>query len=226
MAARSPVIVAIDTPDYARAEHLVVSLAPHIAMVKLGLEFFCAHGAEGVKRITKGGEVPFFLDLKLHDIPNTMASAFRAVLPLKPQLVTVHGLAGKEGIARVMEHAKASATQVIAVTLLTSLSADAVADIGLGEIEPAIDRLAEIAISAGSDGLVCSPLEVQKLRARYGDDIVLVVPGIRPPGSEAKDQSRIATPLAALQAGASYLVIGRPITESANPVAVVQGLFG
>ena len=220
----SPVYVALDTTDVAQAAALATGLKGLVAGVKLGLEFFSYCGPRGVEAIADLG-MPLFLDLKLHDIPNTVAGAMRGVAKLAPRLTTIHASGGfammqaaaeaaREGAAK----ANRSATKVLAVTVLTSLDQPAMAEIGFGgTVLDQVKRLAELAQKAGVDGLVCSPHEVAHVRDVVGSDMTLVVPGIRPAWAEAGDQKRFMTPKEALKAGADLLVIGRPITGTTNP---------
>jgi len=211
-------IVALDTPDIACASGWAEAVAPHCGMFKLGLEFFLANGAAGVRAIAGR---PIFLDLKLHDIPNTVAGATRAVLPLGPRMLTVHAAGGAAMVAAAREAAESGGADrplILAVTVLTSLAADDLAAIGVPD-QPAAQvlRLARLAVGAGADGLVCSPLEVAMLRQELGGGPTLVVPGIRPAGSAVGDQARVTTPEAALAAGADWIVVGRPITAAPDP---------
>ncbi|HTW68775.1 MAG TPA: orotidine-5'-phosphate decarboxylase [Acetobacteraceae bacterium] len=211
-------IVALDTPDIACASGWAEAVAPHCGMFKLGLEFFLANGAAGVRAIAGR---PIFLDLKLHDIPNTVAGATRAVLPLGPRMLTVHAAGGAAMVAAAREAAESGGADrplILAVTVLTSLAADDLAATGVPD-QPAAQvlRLARLAVDAGADGLVCSPLEVAMLRQELGGGPTLVVPGIRPAGSAVGDQARVTTPEAALAAGADWIVVGRPITAAADP---------
>jgi orotidine-5'-phosphate decarboxylase len=211
-------ITAIDTPDVARAAALVGAVAPYCGLVKLGLEFFLSQGAAGYKAAAQGN--PVFLDLKLHDIPSTVAGAVRALLPLGAQMLTIH--AGG-GAAMVAAAAKAVAEtthppKILAVTVLTSLDAKALSEIGVaGGTTQQVLRLARLALENGADGLVCSAHEIAVLRDAFGAKPILVVPGIRPKGSAIGDQARVMTPEEAVQAGADYIVVGRPITGAENP---------
>jgi orotidine-5'-phosphate decarboxylase len=189
-------------------------------MLKLGLAFFLAHGPAGVRAVT---EAPVFLDLKLHDIPNTVAGAVSAVLPLGAAMLTLHAAGGSAMIAaarNAAEAAGAARPKLLAVTVLTSLSAAALAETGVADSpREQVRRLARLALAAGADGLVCSPQEVAMLRQEIGPEPLLVVPGIRPAGSPAGDQARTLTPREAVAAGADWLVIGRPLTEAPDPAA-------
>jgi orotidine-5'-phosphate decarboxylase len=206
----NPVYVGIDTGDLARAESLGRAVAPHVGGLKLGLEFFMAQGPDGVRRIADIG-LPIFLDVKLHDIPNTVAGALRSLAPLGVGIVNVHAQGGHAMMAAARD-ACPTTTKVIGVTVLTSLDA---ADLGR-EPFAEVARLAAMSRSAGLDGVVCSGLEVAALKRDWTDGL-FVVPGIRPAGSDTGDQKRVMTPRNALDAGASVLVIGRPITGAADP---------
>jgi orotidine-5'-phosphate decarboxylase len=215
-------IAAIDTLELDHAQTLVRALTPHCAMVKLGLEFFLRHGAAGYESAAQGAEV--FLDLKLHDIPNTVAGGVRAVLPLKPKLLTIHAQGGAAMVEAAVK-AAAGQTKIIAVTVLTSLSTAALAETGVsGGPAQQVLRLARLALGAGADGVVCSPHEISLLRDAFGEKPLLVVPGIRPAGAALGDQSRVMTPQQAAAAGASYIVVGRPITESPDPAAAAAAI--
>ncbi len=211
----SRLIVALDTTDAARAAGWAEAVAPHCGLFKLGLEFFLANGGAGVRAISGR---PIFLDLKLHDIPNTVAGAVRAVLPLGPRMLTLHAAGGGAMIAaarRAAEAAGPARPMLLAVTVLTSLDAAGLAATGVADLPAAqVLRLARLAIEAGADGLVCSPLEVAMLRDALGPGPALVVPGIRPAGSAAGDQMRTMTPREAVEAGADWIVVGRPITAA------------
>ena len=211
----SPIFVALDTPDVHRAAALARDLGPLGCGVKLGLEFFCANGEHGVIRIAEH-DLPIFLDLKLHDIPNTVGKAVRALAHLNPAVITVHTAGGREMMAAAKEAAPPS-TKVVGVTVLTSLDQDDLASIGVrASPERQVERLAELAREAGIDGIVCSGEEVKAARRAWPEGF-LVVPGVRPEGDDLADQKRVVTPAQALGDGASILVIGRPITGAADP---------
>ncbi len=214
------IFVAIDTPDMDRARALAKAVAPLAGGLKLGLEFFCHNGRAGVTELAEIG-LPIFVDLKFHDIPNTVAGAIHALAPLTPAVLTVHAAGGRA----MMEDAKAAApagTKVVAVTLLTSLDHDDLTSIGVAR-QPSgqVERLAELAHAAGLDGIVCSGNELAVARANWKDGF-FVVPGIRPADAAIGDQKRVMTPRAALDAGASILVIGRPITGADDPAAALR----
>lgn len=211
-------IVALDTTSVAQAATWARAVTPYCGLFKLGLEFFLANGPEGVRAMTGR---PVFLDLKLHDIPNSVAGGIRAIIPLAPRMVTLHAAGGGkmiEAARSAVETRQAIRPLLLAVTVLTSLDARALAETGI-QNAPAkqVLRLARLALSAGADGLVCSPLEVAMLRQELGTAPVLVVPGIRPAGSEMGDQARTMTPEEAISAGADWIVVGRPITASSDP---------
>ena len=230
MSNANPILCAIDTPDAGAARDLAAAVGPFVGGFKLGLEFFTANGPEAVRRVA--GAVPFFLDLKLHDIPNTVAGAIAAVAPLEPLLLTIHCAGGLAMMKAAVEAADEAAGRgirrmnVIGVTVLTNLNDDDLARIGQnGPAQDQVRRLAALAIEAGLDGVVCSPHEVAALRRDCGAGFRLVVPGIRPANEAAKDdQKRVMTPRQALDAGADYLVIGRPITASPDPAAAAGAI--
>jgi orotidine-5'-phosphate decarboxylase len=211
-------IVAIDTADRAAARRLMQAVAPFCGLVKLGLEYFLAHGPAGLEA-ARGSEI--FLDLKLHDIPNTVAGAVRSVLPLNVTMLTVHAAGGTAMVAAAREAAEAGGARrprILAVTVLTSLDNSALAATGVaGGAHGQVLRLAQLALDAGADGLICSPHELKALREAFGAKPLLVVPGIRPAGAALGDQARVMTPLDAIRAGADYIVVGRPITAAADP---------
>ncbi|QEH79325.1 orotidine-5'-phosphate decarboxylase [Sphingomonas sp. C8-2] len=213
---RSPIYVAIDTPDIARAREIAARVRNHVGGIKLGLEFFSAHGQAGVREMA-ALDLPVFLDLKLHDIPNTVAKAVQALASLKPAILTVHAAGG----LAMMEDAKAAApvgTKVVAVTVLTSLDGNDLDSIGVApDTHAQVERLTLLARQAGLDGVVCSGNEVKAARKLWPQGF-FVVPGIRPAdGNGHADQKRVMTPRQALDQGASILVIGRPITQAEDP---------
>ena len=211
----SPVYVAIDTTDPERAREIASRVRNHVGGIKLGLEYFSANGPAGVHAMAELG-LPIFLDLKLHDIPNTVAKAVQALRPLEPAILTVHAAGGRA----MMEDAKAAApsgTKVVGVTVLTSLDDEDLAAIGVGgDTHAQVQRLAALAREAGLDGVVCSGSEVRAAKKSWPDGF-FVVPGLRPPDGAAGDQKRVVTPRQALDSGASILVIGRPITAAEDP---------
>jgi orotidine-5'-phosphate decarboxylase len=223
---RNPILCAIDTPDLARAQTLIAATAGAVGGVKLGLEFFVAHGPAGVRQAA-GAEKNLFLDLKLHDIPNTVAGAVKSSLTLDPLLLTLH-CAGGAAMMRAAAEARGSArTKLLGVTVLTSLDDSDLAATGqTGPAAAQVRRLALLAQASGLDGVVCSPQEVAMLRAACGKGFLLVVPGIRPAGAAVGDQKRVQTPRDAIDAGADYLVIGRPITEAPDPQAAARAILG
>lgn len=218
-----PIWLAIDTSDVDRARALVQACARHLGGVKLGLEFFVANGPTGVKAVMAGLDLPLFLDLKLHDIPNTVARAVENAAHLRPALLTIHAAGGHAMIAA----AKAAAgpdTRIIAVTVLTSLDAVDLAASGVPDgPDSQVSRLAALAAGAGADGIVCSARELSSVRAAWPCGF-FVVPGIRPAGSACQDQKRVLTPRQALEAGAHALVIGRPISDAGDPAAAAAAI--
>ena len=220
----SPIFVAIDTPDLGRAVEIARAVADDAGGVKLGLEFFSANGPDGVRRITELG-LPIFLDVKLHDIPNTVGKAVEALAPLEPAVLTVHAAGGRAMLAAA-KAAALPATKVVAVTVLTSLDQADLADAGVtGSPADQVRLLASLARSAGVDGIVCSGAEIAAAKAAWPDGF-FVVPGVRPDGSDSADQKRVVTPRQALDDGASILVIGRPITGAADPAAAIRDIAG
>ena len=218
----NPIICALDTQSTDEATALAREVMPHVGAVKLGLEFFTANGAAGVKQITQLG-VPLFLDLKFHDIPNTVAKAMQAIHVYEPAIVTVHASGGRA----MMEDAKAAAAEgckVVAVTMLTSLDTNDLTATGVyGSAETQVMRLAELAHAAGLDGIVCSGQEVGMVKKAWKDGY-FVVPGLRPSGGGTGDQKRVVTPRQARDNGASVLVIGRPISRADDPVAAARAI--
>ncbi len=229
MTARNPICVALDTPDLGRASALAHLLKTHVGFMKIGMEFFYAHGAKGYELVAAEG-LPVFLDLKLHDIPNTVASAMGALMRLSPvpAIVNVHATGGYD-MMRAARDAVAGKAKLIAVTVLTSLSDD---DIWQAGFETAKDSqaharsLAELALKAGLDGVVCSPHDIVGIKHATSSAFLTVVPGIRPVSAGVQDQKRVATPGQAMKAGADILVIGRAITGAADPVLASQEILG
>jgi orotidine-5'-phosphate decarboxylase len=227
--ARGGILVALDTTDVATAAGWARATREWVAGVKLGLEFFNARGAAGVAEIAALG-APVFLDLKFHDIPNTVAGAVRAVAPLKPMILNLHASGGAAMMKAALDAARESAAKLgapppklIAVTVLTSLSDADLVDVG----QPAgtadqVRRLAALTQACGLDGVVCSPHEITVLRRDLGPDFLLVTPGVRPSWAAAGDQKRVMEPAQAMAAGADYLVIGRPITGAGDPAEAAR----
>lgn len=215
------IFVALDTPDVEKAKVLAESLAGHVGGVKLGKEFFVANGPDGIRAVGALG-MPVFLDLKFHDIPNTVAGAVRSAMPLAPAILNVHALGGADmmrAALRARDEVAGVSSLLIAVTVLTSMSDEDLVEVGINvSPEEEVLRLAALTKSCGLDGVVCSPREIVPIRAACGDDFKLIVPGIRPAWAATGDQKRITTPSDAVRAGADYLVIGRPITGADNPV--------
>ena len=218
----NPIYLALDVPQLNDGIDLVNKVKGHVGGIKLGLEFFCAHGAHGVHMIGQLG-LPIFLDLKLHDIPNTVAGAMQAIHVLEPAIVTVHAGGGRA----MMEDAKAAAgenTRVVAVTMLTSMDERDLARTGIeGSAHDQVMRLAQLANDAGLDGIVCSGPEVKAVHDQWRDGF-FVVPGLRPAGSAVGDQKRVVTPRQARDHGASVLVIGRPISRADDPARAARDI--
>ncbi len=218
----NPIFLALDLPRLDAAKALASKVKAHVGGIKLGLEFFCAHGHHGVHEIAQVG-LPIFLDLKLHDIPNTVAAAMQAIHVSEPAIVTVHASGGRH----MMEDAKAAAaegTKVVAVTMLTSLDERDLIRTGIaGSAHDQVMRLADLAHEAGLDGIVCSGHEVGAVHKQWKDGF-FVVPGLRPAGASVGDQKRVVTPRKARDDGASVLVIGRPISRADDPVQAARDI--
>ncbi len=224
---RNPICVALDTPDVARATALARSLKPHVGFAKLGMEFFYAAGPQGYEAVAREG-LPIFLDLKLHDIPNTVAFGLRSLMRLepKPQIINVHATGGAD-MMRAAAEAVDGRALLIGVTILTSLSDGDIHEAGFAREKSGGEHaaaLAALARDCGLNGVVCSPRDVRAVKAATARDFLTVVPGIRPADSQSQDQKRTATPRAALDEGADILVIGRPITGSADPAAAASAI--
>jgi orotidine-5'-phosphate decarboxylase len=223
MARHAPIAVALDAPDLETAARWAALVGPHVSTLKIGLELYLRYGPDAVASVRGASGVEIFLDLKLHDIPATVAGAARAVARLRPSLLTVHAAAGPAAIKAAADAVPDA--RIVAVTVLTSLDEDDLDRVGLaGPVSTAVRRLAVLSVEAGARGLVCSPHEVAAVRAEVGDDTLLITPGVRPAGAAANDQARVATPEEALRSGADLLVIGRPITGAADPGAAAAAI--
>ncbi|ACY98551.1 MULTISPECIES: orotidine-5'-phosphate decarboxylase [Thermomonospora] len=219
----APIAVALDAPDLETAARWASLVTPHVSTVKVGLELYLRYGPDVVASVRGASGVQVFLDLKLHDIPATVAGAARAVARLRPDFLTVHATGGEAMIRAAVE--AAPDVRIAAVTVLTSLGEEDLGRMGLaGPASDAVRRLAALAVGAGARALVCSPQEAAAVRAEVGPSITLITPGVRPAGSAAQDQARVATPEQALQAGADLLVIGRPITGAPDPGAAAAAI--
>jgi orotidine-5'-phosphate decarboxylase len=228
MSEPNPICVALDTPDIDRARALAKALKPHVGYMKIGMEFFYALGARGYEAVAAEG-LPIFLDLKLHDIPNTVASGMKALMQLlpRPAIINLHAAGGLD-MMKAAADAVDGRSKLIAVTILTSLSNDDIWAVGFNskqETSAHAASLAKLAKVAGLDGVVCSPHDLAGIRAVTGPEFLTVVPGIRPAEGAAHDQKRIATPKVARTAGADILVIGRTITNSSDPAAAAQKIL-
>jgi len=223
---KSRLIVALDVKDRASALQCVDRLTGRVGYFKLGLEIFTAEGPRLVEEIRDRNE-RIFLDLKLHDIPNTVAGAVRSACRLGVDMLTVHASGGAAMLRAAFEEAQKAPKPplILAVTALTSLSDDDVALIGVGQkTEHWVKTLADIAYGAGVRGIVASSKELPMLRKKFGDEVRLVIPGIRPAGADTQDQSRTATPDAAIRSGASFIVVGRPILQATDPAAAADAI--
>jgi orotidine-5'-phosphate decarboxylase len=219
----APIAVALDAPNLEIASQWAGLVTPHVSTVKIGLELYLRYGPEVVASIRGASGVQIFLDLKLHDIPATVASAVRTVARLRPQLITVHAAGGPAMIRAAVE--AAPGTPIAAVTALTSLTGEDLDRIGVpGGTADWVLRLAALAVEAGASGLICSPREVAAVRDEVGPGITLITPGVRPAGTDTHDQARVATPEEAVSAGADLLVIGRAITGAPDPGAAAAAI--
>ncbi|MBR0559771.1 orotidine-5'-phosphate decarboxylase [Neokomagataea anthophila] len=229
MSHKTRLIAALDTQSIQQANNWAHQLSRHVDALKLGLEFTYACGFEAVKEFSQ--KHPLFLDLKLHDIPNTVAGGLSSLGQIHPKLLTIHASGGRAMIERAreaLEIAYPNSSErpiLLAVTVLTSMDENALHEIGVvGSVDDQVLRLGKMAISSGADGLVCSSKEITLLRQALGHKPTLVVPGIRPAGSASDDQKRIMTPTDAARAGADWIVVGRPITRSENPTAAARAI--
>ncbi|HQT25462.1 MAG TPA: orotidine-5'-phosphate decarboxylase [Burkholderiales bacterium] len=220
-----PVIVALDFPEGAQALKFSEILDPSLCRLKVGKELFTSSGPHLVENLMgKGFEI--FLDLKFHDIPNTVASACKAASSLGVWMMNVHALGGSTMMKAARSALEDSSSALIAVTLLTSMGPEDIREIGLsGEPDEVVERLADLAKTSGLDGVVCSAREAALLRKKFGSDFLLVTPGIRPSGSEPGDQRRVMTPREAILNGSDYLVMGRPIREAADPNREIEKIL-
>ena len=213
----SPIILAVDTDEIDIAKRWVSQTSEYVGLFKLGLEFYLRFGAQGIKEIQSQTDKRIFLDLKLHDIPNTVNGATKQVADLKPRFLTVHASGGKEMVKAAVT--AAPEVEITAVTILTSLNQMELGEIGFsGSTLERATELAKLAVSAGARAIVCSPLEISAIRSVIPDEVAIITPGIRPlDQSKSDDQKRTMDPKSALAAGANYLVIGRPITAAMDP---------
>jgi orotidine-5'-phosphate decarboxylase len=221
----SPIILAMDTDNLDTAKSWIELTRDSIGIYKLGLEFFLKFGRDGVAAIQRETDCQIFLDLKLHDIPNTVGAATSQVASLKPKFLTVHASGGSAMISAAAVNAPD--TDITAVTILTSLSQEDLTEIGYeGTPKSRAIEMAKLAVSAGAKAIVCSPLEIEGIRAVIPQHISIITPGIRPKGSSGSDdQKRIMDPKSAIAAGANYLVIGRPITGAADMASAAKLIY-
>ena len=211
------IFCALDTADLTRALDVALTLRNAVGGFKLGKEFFTANGPDGVKAIENIG-LPIFLDLKFHDIPNTVAGAVRSAALTHCLMTTIHASGGSEMIAAAIEGTLGGTPKILAVTVLTSLNANNLTEIGVSNpVDEQVLKLAKLALKNGADGIVASPNEIRILREELGTDFIIMVPGIRPNWAEKNDQKRTMSPADAIKYGADYLVIGRPITNASDP---------
>ena len=210
-------IVALDVDTRERAERLVEELTPHVGMFKIGQELFTAEGPDIVRAIVAGGG-RVFLDLKFHDIPNTVARAVAAGTRLGVSFLTVHASGGRAMLEAAASALPAQGTKILGVTVLTSHTEESFRETGASDsVIGAVRRLGILARESGIDGVVCSPQEIPLIRETTGDDLLIVTPGIRPTGSDKGDQARVTTPREARRLGCDYIVVGRPITQASSP---------
>jgi orotidine-5'-phosphate decarboxylase len=211
----SPIILAVDTKELDVARSWIEATNASISVYKFGLEFYLKFGAEGLRKLADAGDFQIFLDLKLHDIPNTVGAAVSSVVNLSPKFLTIHATGGAAMIKAASD--AAPKISITAVTILTSLSDSDLTDIGYAKnAKITATALAKLASENGARSIVCSPFEAAEIRAVVGSDVEIITPGVRPEGSELGDQKRVMTPREAISAGANYLVIGRPITDQAK----------
>jgi len=226
-AVRNPIWLALDTPDAKRAAALIKATRPYIGGLKVGLEFISAHGPQGVRAIVKTG-LPVFADVKFHDIPNTVLGAVRAMASLGVSIINVHASGGAAMLRAAMQAVAGmkKRPRIIGVTVLTSLAEGDLAAMGVnGTAQDQVVRLAKLCQDNKLDGVVCSPLEIAAVRQACGPKFLIVTPGVRPQGAIQDDQRRVMTARETLQAGANILVIGRPITASADPAVAARTII-
>ncbi|KGA03600.1 hypothetical protein GM49_1280 [freshwater metagenome] len=211
----SPIILALDTKELETAKSWIEATNESIGIYKIGLEFYLKFGADGLRRLADAGDFKIFLDLKLHDIPNTVSAAVSSVIDLAPKFLTIHASGGAAMIRAASD--AAPNVSITAVTILTSLSDSDLVEIGYAKnTKSSAASLAKLASENGARSIVCSPFEASEIRAVVGDKLEIITPGVRPTGADLGDQKRVMTPKEAVTAGANYLVIGRPITDQAK----------
>jgi len=221
---KSPIILALDTKNYEEADSWIRATKDSIGIFKIGLELFLKIGIEGTKKLIEKNEIEIFLDLKLHDIPNTVGQAVTQVALLKPKFLTIHASGGPAMIQAAFN--AAPGTDITAVTILTSLNQDDIKSIGfIGDARERAVELAKLAVANGAKAIVCSPLEIESIRNVIPSNISIITPGIRPITSASDDQKRTMDPKSAMKAGANFLVIGRPITGEVDKRAAAQEIL-
>ncbi len=222
---RERLIIALDVRNATEAQALVQKIGGGAVFYKVGLQLFVAEGPRFVRDLVNSGK-KVFLDLKFHDIPNTAAGAVKSAAELGASLLTIHAAGGTKMMAAAVEAAGKTGAKILAVTMLTSIAEAEIKELALsGCVEDRVLTLAELAKNSGCHGVVASPREASQIRKVVGGEMLIVTPGIRPAGEAAGDQARISTPADALRAGATHLVVGRPITEAPDPAAAAQAIL-
>ena len=223
----NPIIIAIDTKSDLEAYEISQEVSGYVGAIKLGLEYFNTYGPEGIRKIQEIG-IPIFLDLKLHDIPMTVKKAIETLSDINPAIINVHAFGGQQMMKYSIDglDQKSKNTSLVAVTVLTSLNDDDMTILGIDyPVKDLVQNLAKLTKDSGLAGVVCSAEEIALVRKVCGKDFMIIVPGIRPEGSEKDDQKRVMTPKQAISLGADYLVIGRPITQSKDPLSKVKEIL-
>jgi orotidine-5'-phosphate decarboxylase len=216
----NPLIVALDVPTLEEATALAEKIGDAVGGVKVGLELFCSEGPFAVTAF----DAPVFLDLKLHDIPTTVARALHTLEPVAPWMVNVHALGGRSMMQAAAAEAKPSSTKLLAVTILTHLSDEDLSELGLPPAGESVPALAKLAAESGCDGVVCAPLDVERVRAVVPSEFLIVTPGVRPVGAAEDEHARSLSPAEAIAAGATHLVVGRPVTRAEDPRAAARAI--
>tara|TARA_Y100000816_G_scaffold291663_1_gene283744 strand:- start:1387 stop:2079 length:693 start_codon:yes stop_codon:yes gene_type:complete len=223
----NPIYCAIDTSCINNAIKIIEEISPHIGGIKLGLEFFTSCGAEGVEKVSKYG-LPLFLDLKLYDIPNTVKKSLQNIFSLKPKYTTLHISGGSEMLQECVSLKKElnSSTNLIGITMLTSFNNVSINEVGLsGSVKDNVKNLSELALNCGMDGVVCSPMEIKRVKDTFGSKLKVIAPGIRESKVRTDDQKRILSAKEAIDFGADIIVVGRPITSAKSPATAAEKLL-